>query len=104
MPKHRDKPTTELAIRIKWENNPGTVFTWYQRRKDAQEQLDLWKSYPHDKYSGKIKWAAILPADAARNKADGDTHLFEFGTWPNGTTCWLNREEIDHLKQERATV
>ena len=102
MPKHRDKATTEFALRIKFRNNPDTTLTWYQRAKDAEEQLSIWKSYPYQQYSGAIKWAAILPAEAARNKADASTHLYEYDTWSNGSTCWLNREEIDHLKRQKA--
>ena len=61
-------------------------------------------SRPYKQYSGTIKWAAILPAEAARNKADASTHLYEYDTWSNGSTCWLNREEIDHLKRQKARV
>jgi hypothetical protein len=104
MPKHKDKAITEVAMRVKFLNNPNTTFTWYQRVKDAEAQIRIWKSYPYTTYSGKIKFLAILPADAARNKGDASTHLHEYDTWPNGSTCWLSREEIDYMKQQQATL
>ncbi|MEL6660954.1 MAG: hypothetical protein AAFR36_31175 [Bacteroidota bacterium] len=95
MPKHVQ--TAELAVRIRFHNNEE-IQTWYQRVEDPEDQITIWKTYPVGRYRGRIKWMAILPADAARQNAGADTHLHEYGTWPNGSTSWLSREEIAQLQ------
>ena len=98
MPKHVE--TAELAIRIRFNDNPN-VKTWYQRVADPDDQVIIWKTYPIGRYNGNIKWAAILPAADAKAGAKAEAHLYEYDTWPNGSTGWLSKAEVDQLKRDQ---
>ena len=101
MPKHYK--TAELALRIRFANNDN-VLTWYQRVKNPDDQITIWKSYPNGRYKGRVVWAAILSADDAGINAPATTHLHEYREWPNGTTCWLTKEEKEQVLQEARTA
>lgn len=101
--KQRDHQKVTLALRIRFANMPRDARpkTWYQYpQKSPEEQISIWRTYPTHRYAGKIAFAAICTAEGARTSQGQECHLYEYDTWPNGTRCWLTKEQADHVRTQ----
>lgn len=101
--KQRDHQKVCLALRVRFVNmsRDERLKTWYQYPQlSPEEQLAKWRTYPTHRYPGRIAFAAICTADGARNGQGEECHLYEYDTWPNGTRCWLTKEQADHVRSK----
>ena len=101
--KQRDHQHVTLALRLRFVDmsRDEPLKVWYQQpRNTPAAQIEIWKRYPthHPRYAGRITYAAICQADGVRNREGRTCHLHEYQTWPNGTACWLTKEQADHLR------
>lgn len=106
--KQRDNPKVTLCLKVRFVNmnRDERLKAMYQyAHLSPEEQIRIWSTYPTHRYAGRITFAAICTAEGVRNGQGEACHLYEYDTWPNGTRCWLTKEQADHVRaQGKATA